>query len=264
MLEKLLEGCVRLFGLKDRSSANLFVLACLLLAALGVVCEKVWGPFGFFVPASLFFMGLNAVVQVARARDALWRAARLPLDDPRQAPPPSAGAGALTPTANTLRRLGTALDDVRRARFVAANEALPHIDRALLRDDEVRFFDAVRAMISLGLGDTRKAAQQAATAVPTGSEELDGLLGRTMIAESWHQPDRLRAIRAEWERAGIAPDQDNTLARLHQLARFRIDTRSMESVSAIEARALSTEARAVGDEDLAADLEARARESAYR
>ncbi len=67
-------------------------------------------------------------------------------------------------------------------------------------------------------------------------------------------------IDSEWDRAGISPDQDSTLARLHRLTHLRIDARLLEGVSVTEARTLSTEARAVGDEELAADLEARARE----
>lgn len=167
-------------------------------------------------------------------------------------------------TARAVRVLGVAVDDVRRGRVAAANDALPRIERSLLRADEARLLDAVRAMISLGLGDTRKAAQIAAAALPTGSEELDACLGRVLIAEAWNEPARLRGIQADWSTKGVAPDQDNALSRLHRLTRLRIDLRLLDNVGAAEARALSTEARAVGDEDFAADLEARARESAYR
>ena len=68
----------------------------------------------------------------------------------------------------------------------------------------------------------------------------------------------------DWDGNGIAPDQDGALARLHRLSRVRIDTRFLDDLTAAEARTLSSEARAVGDEDFAADLEARAHESAYR
>ena len=264
MWEMLLEGCVRIFGLTARPPRSQLVGACIGLAFLGVISLEVWGPAGLLAPAALVLLGGAAALQVVQARDAVWRAACLHLDDPRQPPHPSAATSALAPTTAALQRLGVALDDVRRGRYVAANEGLPRIDRALLRPEEARLLDAVRALISLGLGDTRTAAQLALAAIPTGSEELDASLGRTAIAESWHRPDRLRAIETEWDRAGIAPDQDCTLARLQRLARLRIDVRLLDGVSAIEARALSTEARAVGDEDLAADLEARARQSAYR
>jgi hypothetical protein len=242
----------------------MLVIGCLGLALLAVIGLKVWGPVGLLAPALLLILGVATALQAAQARDAAWRAASLRLDDPRQLPDTSAIASAITPTAETLRRLGVALDDVRRARYLAAHEALPRIDRALLRPEEARLLDAVHALSALGLGNARMAAQHAAAAIPTGSEELDASLGRALLAESWHQPERLRVIQTEWDRAGITPDQDSALARLHRLTRLRIDVRLLEDVSAIEARALSTEARAVGDEDLAADLEARARENAYR
>lgn len=167
-------------------------------------------------------------------------------------------------TARALRRLGDAVNDVRRGRYEVALEAIPRIDRALLRVEEIRLLDAVRAMISLGLDDRRTAAQLAATALPTGSEDLDACLGRVVIAEAWNTPESLRDIQADWGSRGVAPDQDGTLARLHRLTRLRIDERLLDDVGAAEARVLSDEARAVGDEDLAADLEARAHESAYR
>ncbi len=260
----LLEGCLRILGLTARPRNLQLVVACFSLALLGVLSLEIWGPTGLLAPALLMLLGGASALQVVRARDAVWRAACLHLDDPGQPPQHLADTSALAPTGAALHRLGVALDDARRGRYVAANEALPHIDRALLRPEEMRLLDAVRALISLGLGDTRTAAQQALAAIPTGSEELDACLGRTVIAESWHQPDRLHAIRTEWESAGIAPDQDSAFARLQRLTHLRIDVRLLDSISAIEARALSTEARAVGDEDLAADLEARARESAYR
>jgi hypothetical protein len=260
----LLEGCVRIFGLTARPRPEHLVAACVGLAFLGTICERLWGTAGLLVPAALLLLSVSAALQVVEARDAAWRAACLRLDDPRQSPSPAAITTALAPTALTLRHLGVALDDARRGRYVVANEALPRIDRALLRADEARLLDAVRALISLGLGDTHTAAQQALAAIPTGSEELDTSLGRALIADSWHQLDRLRAIQIEWDRAGISSDADSPLARLHRLTHLRIDARLLEGVSVIEARALSTEARAVGDEDLAADLEARARESAYR
>ena len=264
MWETLLEGCVRIFGLSARPRNDQLVGACVGLGALAVLCRQLWGLPGLLVPASILILGVSAALQAIAARDAAWRAATLRLDDPRQPPDSTAITSSLAPTTVALRRLGVALDDAHRARYVAANEALPRIDRAPLRQDEARLLDAVRALISIGLGDTRTAAQQALTAIPTGSEELDATLGRMVLAESWHKPDRLRAIQTEWEFAGISPDQDSTLARLHRLTHLGIDARLLEGVSVIEARTLSTEARAVGDEDLAADLEARARESAYR
>ena len=121
--------------------------------------------------------------------------------------------------------------------------------------------DAVRAMISVGLGATDRAARQAVTALPTGSHDLDVTLGRTMITEAWNDPARLRAIRAAWERAGVVT---GPLERLTRLMRLRIDTQGIEQIEAQEARDLSDEARAIGDDELAAELSARGRPNAYR
>jgi hypothetical protein len=261
--EVLLEWCAGLFGLTKRDGRTALGLGCLGLFLLGLTLAQRMGFAGWLFPGFLLALAAFAASDVIRARNAMRRAAQLPLDDPRQRPDLDPSEH-LTSTATTLRRLGAAIDDARRARYADANDALPRIDRSLLRDEELRLLDAVRAMISLGLGDTRTAAQHALTALPTGIEELDMCLGRVVIADAWQQPDRLRAIQIAWDTAGIAPDQDGPLARLHRLTRLRIDERLLESVSATEARTLSTEARAVGDEDFAADLESRARESAYR
>lgn len=264
MWEAFFETCVRVLGLTARPRSELLVAACLLVGALGALCLYIWGFAGLLTPAMLVLVSGGVALQVVEAREAAWRAALLSLDDPRQPPAPLMNTPLLTPTAETLHLLGVALDDARRGRFAAAHEALPRINRALLRADEARLLDAVRALISLGLGDTHMAAQQALTAIPTGSDELDANLGRALITDSWHRPDRLRVIEAAWDRAGISSDQDSTLARLHRLTRLRIDARLLQNVNVSDARTLSTEARAVGDEDLAADLEARARASAYR
>jgi len=263
--EILLEQCASLLGLTVRRSRGALVVACIVLGAFNLIAIELWRTNGLVITLGLLAFAAMVGLQVAGARDALWRAACLPLDDPRQPPPDLATfKDHLPPTAHALRRLGTALDDVRRGRYTVANDALPRIDRALLRAEELRLFNAVRAMISIGLDDLPNAAQLANAALPTGSEELDMHLGRAVIAEAWHQPERLRAIHAAWDGAGIAPDQDGTLGRLHRLTRLRIDERLLEGLDATEARTLSSEARAVGDEDLAADLESRARARAYR
>ena len=258
------EACVRVFGLTARPRNEHLLFACLAIVFLALICRQVWGLPGLLVPAALLGMAAGAALQVVAAREAAWRAARLRLDDPHQPPKHNVVVSSLAPTADTLHHLGVALDDARRGRYLAAHQTLPRINRALLRDDEARLLDAVRALISLGLGDTQTASQQALAAIPTGSEELDASLGRAMLAESWNQPSRLRIIDAEWDRAGISSDQDSTLGRLHRLTRLRIDARLLEGVNVNDARALSTEARAIGDEALAADLEARARARAYR
>lgn len=265
MWEVLLEWSAGVLGLTARPRTGQLVVACVVIGCFALMMLEVWGIAGLLVPAAVIAVVGNAAREVAAARDSLWRAAHLHLDDPRQTPenaPPSLGAKPASAT--TLQLLGVAVNDARRARYGAANDALPGIDRALLRPDEVRLLDAVRAMISLGLDDAITGAQRAALAIPTGSEEIDAHLGRAVIAAAWSKPAQLRVIQADWDSRGITPDQDGTLARLHRLTRLRIDERLIENVGAVEARALSSEARAVGDEDFAADLEARARDRAYR
>lgn len=264
MWEVLLEWSAGVLGLTARPRTGQLVIACIVIGAFSLMMLEVWGIAGLLVPCSVIAVVGNAAREVAAARDCLWRAAHLHLDDPRQTPAIAASLSARPATATALHLLAAAVNDARRARHDAANNALPRIDRALLRADEARLLDAVRAMISLGLDDTITGAQRAALAIPTGSEEIDAHLGRAVIAAAWNKPAQLRMIQDDWESKGIAPDQDGTLARLHRLTRLRIDERLIESVGAVEARALSSEARAVGDEDFAADLEARARDRAYR
>ena len=264
MWEALLEWCAGLFGatIRERNAElGAFFIGVFIL---GFTLLQRWGLAGWVIPALLVAVAANAARDVNRARDAAWRTARLPLDDPRQAPDRDHEAQLLPKTARALLRLAAAVDDVRRGRYTTANDALILIAPTLLRPEEARLLEAVRALISLGLGDTRTAAQLAATALPTGSEEIDAQLGRAVIADAWNEPARLRVIQARWDGRGIAPDQEGALARLHRLTRLRIDERLLDEIGAIEARTLSSEARAVGDEDFAADLEARARESAYR
>ncbi len=150
---------------------------------------------------------------------------------------------------------------MRRARYAEAGGLVPQIHRDLLRSEELQLLDAVRAMISMGLGSTHRAAQQAVAALPTGSEELDACLGRTVISDAWDDPVRLRAIGAAGERAGVVR---GPLGRLLGLVRLRIDTRGLEEIKAPEARELSDEARAIGDDELASELDARPRPNAYR
>lgn len=264
MWELLLESCAELLGLTVRERRGQLFVACVAAGLVGLICLEIWGEAGLLVPGAMIVIAAAAARQVVSARDAAWRAACLHLDDPRQAPARPSLTSAMPATARALRRLGAAIDDARRGRHAEAHEAIPHIDRAVLRVEELRLLDAVRALISLGLDDRRTAAQIAVTALPTGSEGIDACLGRIVIAEAWHAPDSLRRIQADWEGKGVAPDQDGTLARLHRLTRLRIDERLLDDVGAAEARSLSGEAREVGDEDLAADLESRARERAYR
>ena len=264
MWEVLLEWFAELFGLTVQQRRGRFVVACLMVGAISLIMLEIWGARGLLGSGALLLIAAGAARQVAVARDSTWRAACLHLDDARQPPAKDLLARDMPTTARALRTLAAAVDDARRGHYTAAIKAISRVDRVLLRAEEARLLDAVRAMISLGLGDTRKAAQIAASALPTGSEEIDACLGRVIVADAWREPARLRVIQIDWDSKGVATDDDSALARLHRLTRLRIDERLLDHVGPAEARTLSSEARAVGDEDFAADLEARARESAYR
>lgn len=264
MWELLLEWCADIFGVTIRSRLGHLFVACAVLLLLGLLLAERWGLLGGLFPAALLALGALAARDVARARDAVWRAACLGLEAPRQAPKGGFEERLLAPTSVALYRLAASVNDVRRGNYAEANERLPRIERDLLRLEEVQLLDAVRAMISLGLGDARRAAQQAAGALPTGSAELDVSLGRAVLADAWNLPERLRAIDRAWDRAGVALEPDGALSRLQKLAKIRLNARLLEQIPGPEARHLSDEARAIGDEELAAELEARSRAGAYR
>lgn len=236
-----------------------FQLFCVLMFALGMMLSARWGFGAWVIPLTLTAFAVVAARQVSAARDAVWRAACLGLDDPAQRPVEATGG--LGPTALSLVRLAEAIDRVRRGAFAGAIELVPHIHRDLLRPEETQLVDAVRAMISVGLGAPERAARQAVAALPTGSADLDACLGRALVTAAWNDPARLRAIHAAWEHAGV---DTGPLERLQRLTRLRIDVEVLERIAAPEARDLSDEARAVGDEELAAELDARGRQSAYR
>lgn len=264
MLDLLLEWCAEAFGVTVRSRLTYLLIGTLLLIFLGVVMMEGLGPEGWLLPLALAALAFWTARSVLAARTRLWRAACLDLDDPQQEPGPFADRMLLPPSATALHRLSHAVNDVRRGRFTEATEALPLIDRDLLRAEENQLLDAVRALISLGLGDSQRAARQAVAALPTGSEELDGRLGRTVVSEAWNDPARLAAIYEAWERAGLHHDRQGSLGRLQRLTRLRIDTSALDEVHGEEARALSDEARLIGDDDLASELDAKARQSVYR
>ena len=260
MTESFLEWCAGVFGVTARSRLGQFQLFCVLMFALGMLLSARWGLGAWVVPLALTAFAVAAARQVSAARDAVWRAACLGLDDPAQRPA-EAGGATLGPTARSLARLAEAVDRVRRGGFAGALELVPQIHRELLRPEEVQLASAVRAMISVGLGATERAARQAVAALPTGSVDLDVCLGRTVISEAWNDPARLRAVYTAWEHAGV---NAGPLLRLQRLTRLRIDVGGLERIAAPEARDLSDEARAIGDAELAAELDARGRQSAYR
>ena len=261
MWEPILEWCAEILGVTVRSRLGLLVLGCAVLLGLGIFLSLRWGYEGWVGPVLLVAFAVVAARQVTRARDAVWRAACRPLDarEPHavDAPP----HGLMAPTAASLRRLAEAVDAVRRARYVVAAELTPQVHRDLLRPEEIQLLDAVRAMISVGLGSTQRAAQQAVTALPTGSEELDTCLGRAMVTDAWNDPGRLTAIERAWDRAGVS---QGPLSRLGTLVRIRLDAERIDTLESLDARALSDEARAIGDDELASELDARARPAPYR
>jgi hypothetical protein len=258
------EWLAGVFGATRRGLGLPFAVTLVAGSALSVLFTVRWGTLRGLVPA-IFFLVLAALAArtVIAVRAELWRAARLELHDPRQKPGALAAGWLMGSTAGALGSLALAVNAVRRGELVEANDHMQFIDRLLLRPEEARLLDAVRAMISLGMGDRERAAQQAVAALPTGSEPLDEALGRVAVAEAWDSPTRLKAMDAAWKAEGVAFDMEDPLGRLHRLVRLRVEG-GIDALRAEEARALCDEARAIGDDLLAVELEARARSSTYR
>jgi hypothetical protein len=257
--ELLLEWCAEIFGVTVRSKLGQLAVFAVALFGLGLFLSMRWGVAGWLLPAVLVGLSVAAARQVSAARNEVWRAACESIE--AEHPPPPELRGVLSPTATALMRLAAGVDAVRRGRYVTANDLVPQIDRDLLRSEELQLLDAVRAMVSMGIGSTQRAAQQAVVALPTGSDELDTCLGRTVVSDAWHDAPRLAAIQRAWDRAGV---KDGPLSKLRGLVRIRLDDRRLDRVPAPEARELADEARAIGDDDLASELDARARPTAYR
>jgi hypothetical protein len=258
--ERILEWCAEIFGMSVRSKLGQLIGYCVALFVLGLLFMSRWGPEGWLVPALLIALSAAAARQVAVARNEVWRAAAMSLEEPRQLPSRPAAFRVVAPTAASLHDLAQAVDDVRRGRYAEADESVQHVQRALLRQEEIQLLDAVRAMVSVGTGANERAAQQAAGVLPSGSTEIDACLGRTLVANAWNTPGRLVAIQEAWERAGVT---SGPLFRLGTLVRIRIDGGKMDDLSTPEARELSDEARAIGDDELASELDARSK-AAYR
>jgi hypothetical protein len=252
--ELILESCAEMFGMTVRGKLAHLVGYCLTLFVIGLVLSMRWGYAAWGVPALLVAFAVAAARQVAVARSAVWRATTVGIDSSDQArrrPLDESAGRDLAPTTMTLYRLAEAVLAVRRGRYVVASEQVPLIQRRLLRPEEVQLLDAVRAMISMGLSST----------LPTGSDDLDACLGRTLVADAWNDPGRLAAIQRAWDEAGVS---EGPLARLHSLVRIRLDAGRIEAIETPEARELSDEARAIGDDELASELDARSRPAAYR
>jgi len=257
----LLERCLDLFGLLGRSRAAQVLALSTLVIAVAFVYRERWGLPGLMVPGLIVLFAATVARDVAKAREALWDAACSELDERKERETPLVDS-ALTPqTAITLHHLAQAVVAVRRGRYMVAHELLPTIDRSRLRADEMRLFEAVKAMISLGLGDVSRATRRAIVALPTGSDALDMRLGRLVITDAWNAPLRLKKITQAW---GTSEATGASLSRLTQVARFRLNPAALEEVTRDEAGALAEEARAIGDEGLATELDAMVRVHAYR
>ena len=264
MWGQVFESFAEAIGVTRRVRPFVFAAVVGVSLVLTAVSLAEGGPRGLFAVALLLALGLGASAQVLRARAALWRAARGRLDDPKQAPPAGRDDPDLAPTTLTLQRLARAVNEARRGAFVDASRTLDTVDRGRLRPEEERLVDAARALVSLGVGDTARAAHQASLALPTTSEDIDAMLGRALVADAWGDAERLRGIDEGWAAQGVTSGTRRPLPRLRAIVRLRIDVDAMEALESWEAKELADEARAVGDEALAADLEAKIHPAAYR
>ena len=201
---------------------GIFAFFTLTLAArFGVVL-------GLVPPGLLAALSLLGARGVFVARDEVWRAACLPLEDPRQGPK---GVHPETPTAPTERallHLAVAVDAARRGHFADAHDEMTMIPRRLLRPEEARLLDGVRATVSLGLGEPERAAQQAIVALPTGSDDLDRTLGRALLRDAWQNDARVSAIDAAWAACGVT-HEEGPLPRLRRVIRLRVRPEDLDA-----------------------------------
>lgn len=261
----LFESCAEAFGITRRVRPIVFVLVLGIGAGLTMLSFAKGGPRGLIALGLLVALVGWSAAHVLAARRALWKAARASADEAAGETPSDPGEDRdLAPTAATLRALARAVREAKRGKYLEASYTLRRVDRGRLRSDEERLFDATRAMVSLGLGEMKRAALQAVSALPTTVADIDAELGRTIVAEAWRDPDRLRDIDEVWAAQGILPGTRQPLPRLRAIVRLRIDAEAREVLETWEAKALADEARAIGDEALAADLESRSRPAAYR
>lgn len=261
MWGRILESFAETFGVTRRVRPVVFTLVVGVSALLLTLSFAEGGPRGIVALIFLLAVFVGASLQVLRARAALWKAATEKLGPWTDAPLRDPD---LPPTALALHSLARAVSQARHGAFVDAGRTLDTVDRDKLRPDEERLFAATRAMVALGLGDTRLAAKEAAKALPTKSEEIDLALGRVLITDAWTNAERLRAIDSAWAAEGVPRGTKDPLPRLRAIVRLRVETEALDAIETWEAKELADEARAVGDEALAADLEARVRPAAYR
>lgn len=244
-----------------RGDQSMFRAALGWLGAVSVIFGLVSGRFVFAVaPIALLVL---AAGNVAFAYRALERAAVLDLDDPYERPRRSHRfVPYWVPTALSLFALAELVDAVRRGQTWVAPALLLRVDASLLHAHEVRLLEASRALVLLGQGEEVKAAQKAIAALPTGSEDLDLKLGRLVLENAWQSPLRLFKIDDAWRLAGVGLDGASNLSCLRRLIGLRLSQAEIEdaSLSRDELAVLAIEARAIGDEKLARELDVASRD----
>ncbi|EYF08867.1 Hypothetical protein CAP_2728 [Chondromyces apiculatus DSM 436] len=241
-------------------------MLALLLSAAAVFLHVRYGLLaGALLPCIAFVVvGVLAAKATTDARAALWRAVCLGITDPRQRPLQKADPLLMAPSAITLFKLASTLDAVRRGDTARAAEEVTGVNRSLLRAEEERLLNAARALIALDLGDRMLAAQLAAPVLPTGSGEFDARLGRVVVAEAWRSQSRLSAVDDAFRGRGLGVDLGTPLNRLAALVRVRVAPEAGDDLPASDVRALGDEARALGEDAFAAELETRTRATMYR
>jgi hypothetical protein len=210
---------------------------------------------------------LFALTTVALAYRRVERARDLALDDPREPPsPPPWFLPFALPTSLTLFTLARAIDAIRRGKAEAASELARTIDEHTLRAQEIRLLEGVRALVTLGRGQRTRATERALAALPTGSDDMDACLGRLALASAWGNHVRLGKIDDAWDEAGVGREGEGSLPRLRRLVELHLapGEPDVEPLPQDERRALALEARAVGDEELARDLEPPTTPHGYR
>ncbi|MFO0588925.1 MAG: hypothetical protein U0441_15350 [Polyangiaceae bacterium] len=261
---ELLEGGAALFGV-TRQRSCLFVALVLGAASVFSLISFAEGSLvGFAVGAALLLVCAGSALRILRTRAALWRTATLPLSDPAQRPKQRSPQSIEMPTDLSLFALAWAVDQVRRGALVETEYALASVERGRLLPAEERLLDATRALVALGKGDGRAAVDLAKECLPSGSEAMDAALGRAIVASAWADPERLASIDHAWGSQGVTADGREPMPRLRAIVRLRFDTSAIEKLTPDEATALADEARAIGDEGLAADLVSHVRQQPYR
>ena len=259
-----MEGLAGLFGVTRQKSCLLVALVLGVGFVFAAISFAEGSTLGFAIAAALLLVCLGNALEILSTRAALWRTAKLPLTDPEQAPKRRAIRRTEMPTALSLFALTWAVDQARRGALGEVEHALANVERGRLFPAEERLLDATRALVALGHGDVRGAAEIAKTSLPTGSDPIDEALGRAIVADAWSDPERLAEIDRAWGSQGVLADVAQPVPRLRAIVRLRIDTSAVEKVAPDQATALADEARAIGDEELATDLTSHVRQQPYR